>query len=192
MKLGKKISLLPRRRDRGNSDASGLLSGTRVRTEHGERAIETLQPGDRIITRTGKLVRIAEVNMQSRSDQKSGCRLISIAQGAFGGGIPRRDLYLSPDQRVSMSPAMLNRSMGHDTAQIAAGDLVWMAGVTELNATPPITYVKIVCDTPQVIYANGLTCCASGNMSADDPEPVLNATDIALLAIDRAIEAEVA
>lgn len=191
MKLGNKISLLPRRQDRRIA-ASGLLSGTRIRTEHGERAIETLQPGDRIITRTGKLSRISEVRMQSRSEPGKGCKLISIAQGALGGGIPRRDLYVSPDQMISMSPAMLNRSMGHDTAQVAAGDLVWMEGVTELTATPPITYVKIMCETQQVIYANGLTCCVPGLLSSPDEEPVLTASDIAHLAIERAIEAEVA
>lgn len=170
--------ILSRRKTGFEKPASGFLSGTRIRTEHGERAVETLQPGDRIITRHGQMARISEVKLQCRSERRASPQLISIAKGAFGGGLPRRDLYMSPDQMVQVSPAMLNRSLGHETVQMAAGDLIWMAGVTQLTATPPITFVKILCDAPQVVYANGLPCGTRGLLSVSDAEPVLTAKDV--------------
>jgi autotransporter passenger strand-loop-strand repeat protein len=76
------------------------LRGTRIATPAGEAAVETLKIGDAAITRFGGYRRIKWIGRQSfgaRFIRDNRHQLpVRIGAGALGGGLPRRDLLVSP------------------------------------------------------------------------------------------------
>jgi hypothetical protein len=78
--------------------------GTRLAGEHGQVAVETLRPGARLRTAGGALREVVWVG-HSRVDCRRHPRPhdvlpVRVAAGAMGDGLPRRDLWLSPDHAL--------------------------------------------------------------------------------------------
>jgi hypothetical protein len=78
--------------------------GTRLESEHGPVAVEALQPGMRLRTAGGALRPIVWIG-HSRVDCRRHARPpdvlpVRVAAGAMGEGLPRRDLWLSPDHAL--------------------------------------------------------------------------------------------
>jgi hypothetical protein len=85
--------------------------GTRIAVPGGSRAVEALRPGDLVETLdrgpqpvvwTGQMVEAAR------------CRRapVVIRAGALGSGVPARDLWLSPQHRVTLSGKVVARMFG--------------------------------------------------------------------------------
>lgn len=81
-----------------------FAAGTQLLTEAGYRPVESLRKGDRLVTRDGPARQIVW-----RGRRRVDCRRhprpeavapIRIEAGAFGPGVPMRDLILSPDHAV--------------------------------------------------------------------------------------------
>jgi hypothetical protein len=78
--------------------------GTRIRTPSGDVAIETLRPGDRVVTAFGDIRPIVWSGV--RRIDCAGARHphlswpVRVAAGALGDGLPARDLWLSPDHAL--------------------------------------------------------------------------------------------
>ena len=138
------------------SSVSGFLAGTRIRTEHGERAIETLQEGDRIITRNGKLREISSIAINTCASANATKRPIIISKGALGNGIPRRDLFVAQDQRILVSDPLVHRLFDCTSVLIAAKDLLWLDGVEVVKTNPVVTYVTVSFDEPGILYSSGV------------------------------------
>ncbi|WP_331286048.1 Hint domain-containing protein [Methylorubrum populi] len=74
--------------------------GTRIATPEGETAIENLRPGDAVRLADGAVAIVRWIGRR-RLDlrthpQPASAHPVRIAAGAFGGGLPRRDLVVSP------------------------------------------------------------------------------------------------
>ncbi|WBV43330.1 Hint domain-containing protein [Pseudoroseomonas cervicalis] len=82
-----------------------FLPGTRIATPAGARAVETLAIGDAVLTAGGDTCRVRWIGRQ-RVVPLFADRLrawpIRIAAGALGGGLPLRDLWLSPDHALCL------------------------------------------------------------------------------------------
>jgi len=126
------------------SQTTGFARGTRVRTEHGERAVETLVAGDRVIARHGKIVTVINVS-DSMCGADSANQGVLIEQGALGNDLPRRDLMVGPRQKIQVNDD-----------QIAAMDLGFMEGIKLVSNRPSIRFVSIEFDKAEVIYCSGL------------------------------------
>ncbi|MCS6931847.1 MAG: Hint domain-containing protein, partial [Acetobacteraceae bacterium] len=75
-----------------------LCGGTLVATPEGERPVETLAPGDLVITSDGRAVPVRFVGVQHvypRFARDGEAAPVRITAGALGGGLPRRDLLVS-------------------------------------------------------------------------------------------------
>jgi Hint domain-containing protein len=81
-----------------------FLAGTRIGVPSGEVPVEALRPGDAVLTAGGTVMPVVWIG-----ERRIACRLhkrphkvlpVRIAAGAFGTGLPRRDLLLSPDHAV--------------------------------------------------------------------------------------------
>ncbi|MCB8875991.1 Hint domain-containing protein [Acidisoma silvae] len=84
-----------------------FASGTRILTARGAVAVEALREGDSVVTVTDGVRRLTPVTWighrsitLARHAAPEKVRPVRIAAGAFGDGMPVRDLLLSPDHAV--------------------------------------------------------------------------------------------
>ena len=86
------------------ADVICFATGTRIRTARGEVAVEELVVGDRAVTLGGASRPIRWVGSRTLDGQGRALphnqQPIRIRTGAFGDGLPARDLYLSPGHPV--------------------------------------------------------------------------------------------
>lgn len=91
--------------------ANCFLTGTRIATPAGQRPIEVLGPGDRVLTADGEAVAVLWVWRQEivtlfgLGERRAPIR---IAAGALGPGCPARDLVLSADHAVVLGGHLVN------------------------------------------------------------------------------------
>jgi hypothetical protein len=142
----------------GTVSASGSLSGfvpcylrgTRIATPVGERAIETLAAGDLVLTASGEARPIAWIGHRRvdcrRHPQPENVWPVRVHVGAFGGGLPHRDLFLSPDHAVFL-----------DGVLIPVRYLINGASIVQ-EAAENVSYWHVELDRHDVIFAEGLPC----------------------------------
>ena len=137
---------------RGHSLRHALLAGSRVLTATGERHVETLKPGDRVITRDRGMVRIRALR---RSPVPSGCAMVLIPAGAMGRGRPERDVTLPADQPVVLRDWRARTLFGAKEARVAAIRLVDGGVIRRVAGDAGVAW-SLVLDRPAAIYADGL------------------------------------
>ncbi|WP_246736962.1 Hint domain-containing protein [Methylobacterium sp. DB0501] len=132
-----------------------FTTGTRIRTARGEIAVEALRVGDEAVTASGALRPVTwighrDLDGASRTlpgDQQP----VRIRAGAFGPGLPARDLRLSPGHPVLV---------GAD-ADGEGGDLVpvmCLVNGTSIAREPvsSVTYWHVELDSHDILLAEGL------------------------------------
>ena len=81
-----------------------FLRGTRIATPDGERAIESLRIGDRVILADDGVAPLKWMGVRRFRAGffrwPEGLRPVLVKRGALGRGLPRRDLYLSPNHAL--------------------------------------------------------------------------------------------
>ena len=124
------------------------LKGTRIRTEHGELPIEMLQIGDRVLTRAGALRPIRWIGRRSYpAGVASGNRdllPVRVCAGALGGGLPLRDLHVSPEHALLVAGQLV------PARALLNGDLI-----RQDERDDEISYFHLEFDSHDVIYAEG-------------------------------------
>lgn len=135
-----------------------LTPGILIATPTGERAIEDLRPGDRIITRDRGLQEISWTGKR-RFDQRElaaaeHLRPILIARGSLGGGLPERDMLVSPNQRILVPGDRTVLALEAHETLVAAKHLVnsrTIRGTDALGAA----YIHVMCARHTMVMANG-------------------------------------
>jgi Hint domain len=88
-----------------------FAEGTLIATPDGERAVETLRPGETVLVASGEIrdiVWIGRRRIDARHHPDPASVLpVRIAAGAFGPGLPRADLLLSPDHAVFVNGVLI-------------------------------------------------------------------------------------
>lgn len=88
-----------------------FAAGTRLATPDGERTVETLAPGDAVLTAAGRVAPVRWVGRRRvdcrRHPRPHDVMPVLIVAGAFGPGLPRRNLCLSPDHAVFTGGALI-------------------------------------------------------------------------------------
>lgn len=129
-----------------------LLAGTLLATPSGAQSIESLKPGDQLITADGVMqVRfISRTCHSTESLDEVNSLPIRIQKDALGDGLPCRDLYVSPDHAVLVEGHLLHASVlinGHSIVQTTTQD--W-------SSVDLMTYLNVELDVHAVIQAEGL------------------------------------
>ena len=87
------------------------VAGTRILTVRGEVAVQALRAGDMVVCLIGGLRRIRWIGHRrlnpSRHPRPHDVQPIRVCAGAFGRGMPHRDLLLSPDHAVFAQGALI-------------------------------------------------------------------------------------
>src|SRR6056297_2364085 len=80
--------------------------GTLVATARGPAPVETLRPGDRVVTRDDGLCEVLWIARRTVTFAELGrseeFRPVLIAEGALGNGGPRQNMFVSPRHRFLM------------------------------------------------------------------------------------------
>jgi hypothetical protein len=124
------------------------LAGTLILTDRGEVPVETLAIGDRVMTLSGAAKPIKWIGHRVYNGRfVTGNHLllpILIHQDALADGVPRRDLYVSPQHAMFL----------HDVL-VPAELLVNGASIVRHETTSNVEYFHIELDEHDVIYAEG-------------------------------------
>ncbi|SMY09985.1 Hint domain-containing protein [Flavimaricola marinus] len=125
--------------------------GTRILTPRGERAIETLCPGDMVITRDHGPQPIRWTGSRTVAGHGRFAP-ISVSDTVMDGA--KRDLLVSPQHRLLFTGYRTELLFGCDEVLVAAKHLI--DGVS-VRQTPcdSVTYIHIMFDQHEIIYAEG-------------------------------------
>lgn len=131
--------------------------GTRISTLSGERPVEQLSIGDKIVTRDNGVQEIAWIGTRllGRADMQRAASLrpILVRAGSLGHGLPARDVMLSPCHRILIMPDHPAARAGESL--IAAQDLIDHREIMPLD-TLRVTYIHIMFEHHQVVMADGM------------------------------------
>ena len=132
-----------------------FLAGTLIATPEGDRAVETLRPGDLVLTvdhGPQPLVWAGQSDVDAHMlDRNPNLRPVRIAAGALGEQLPARDLYVSSQHRVLVEDV-------DGTEYLAAALHLYTAGRDGLSVVKdgkPFTLVHIALADHQIVLAEG-------------------------------------
>ncbi|MDO9526479.1 MAG: Hint domain-containing protein [Gemmobacter sp.] len=149
------------RRHIPSPDPSGLIAGTRVETETGWQAVETLHPGMRVHTLDGglrPLVRVDRASLPAGS-----ARVFRVPGGAFGACA---DLMMLAGQHLLMQTGDPRPECAR--ALVPAAALDGIQGCAPIQSTHPVDIVTLTFADEEVIYANtGVRVVCPGDKAAD-------------------------
>ncbi|WP_205665032.1 Hint domain-containing protein, partial [Acetobacter cibinongensis] len=122
--------------------------GTLILTETGERPVETLEIGDRLVTHDGSLRPIRWIGRRAYDGRFAAGRTdimpVRIAAGALGNDLPRRDLIVSPLHAMFLLGVL-----------VPAHALVNGQTITQAENSSVIEYIHIELETHDIIFAEG-------------------------------------
>jgi hypothetical protein len=132
--------------------------GTLIATPKGERPVEDLKPGDKVITRDDGIQELAWVGARrlEAADLAAHPKLrpILIRAGSLGAGLPERDMMVSPNHRMLIRSAETSLLFYEREVLAAAKHLTGMPGVVGQDVGA-VTYVHVMCERHQVVLADG-------------------------------------
>ena len=152
--------------------------GTRIATPRGERLVETLERDDLVITRDNGMQPIRWIGRRRLSgaelETAPHLRPVRIRAGALGGGLPLRDMLVSPNHRLLMASDRTALYFEEREVLVAAQHLTDLPGV-ETVAVTGTTYLHLLFDHHEVILSDGswTESFQPGDMAlrgADDPQ----------------------
>lgn len=145
-------------------DNTGLIcfaAGTLIRTTRGDRAIESLRPGDRIIVEDEaqpavlRWIGARAVDLTEPTPDPDKLRPVRIMAGALGNGLPKRDLLVSRQHRMLLRSKIAQRMFGTSEVLIPAIKLTELPGIFVDESVKSVTYLHLLFDLHQVIFAEG-------------------------------------
>ncbi len=123
-------------------------AGTLILTDRGEVAVEDLAIGDRVVTASGQMRPIHWIGWRSYAGRFLAGRRhllpVRIRAGALGGGLPRRDLLISP-----------RHAMFLDGLLVPACELINGITIVQDTQCRSVQYFHVELDTHDVILAEG-------------------------------------
>jgi hypothetical protein len=123
-------------------------AGTRIATPDGDVPVEQLAAGDRVLTHFAGERRVVWIGHRTidcrRHPDPSVILPVRVAADAFGPGLPRRDLFLSPGHALFVDGALVPVKCLIDGEMICQVD------------ADTVTYFHVELDEHDVLFAEGL------------------------------------
>ncbi|MCB8874248.1 Hint domain-containing protein [Acidisoma silvae] len=125
-----------------------FAAGTHLATPAGTVAVESLTIGDSVLTADGRAETVQWIGHRSvdcaRHPQPEAVWPVRVAAGAFGPGLPLRDLYLSPDHAIFAEGVL-----------IPVKHLINGSSITQ-EPVAAVTYFHVELTRHEVVLAEGL------------------------------------
>jgi len=132
--------------------------GTLIATPKGERLIEDLAVGDKVITRDNGIQEIRWLGGKSLDWRQLSAnphlRPILIRAGSLGNDLPERDMMVSPNHRMLIANDRTALYFEEHEVLAAAKHMVNNRGVHEV-VTMSTTYIHFLFERHEVVLANG-------------------------------------
>ena len=141
----------------------GMAAGTRIRTLDGVLPVEFLQPGDRIVTRSGARRLVAVSVRQSRA-----LDVVRLRASTLGHGRPEADLLLGPGQPVVVRDWRARILYGAEVAAVPCTRLA--DGEFVLRETRDLRLYTLRFAEDEVIWAEGVELACPAVMVARSSE----------------------
>ncbi|WP_227493379.1 Hint domain-containing protein [Paracoccus kondratievae] len=136
-----------------------FVAGTLIETENGFVPVETLQVGDKVMTRDNGLqpIRwIGSIKLKAAALKASPKLMpIRIRAGALGDGVPSSDLLVSPQHRVLVRSKIAQKMFGTMEVLVAAKQLLQLDGVDIATDLAEVEYFHILFERHEVVNSNG-------------------------------------
>lgn len=133
--------------------------GTMIDTASGPRAVETLRPGDLVLSRDHgpqPLRWLGRAHVAAdRLEARPNLRPILIRAGALGSGSPARDLVVSPQHRMLIRSRIAHRLFENGEILVAAKHLVGLPGIEVTVPAGGVTYFHLLFDRHEIVMSDG-------------------------------------
>lgn len=132
--------------------------GTEILTEDGPRRIESLEVGDKVVTRDRgaqpiRWIAASKISMERRRGN-SQLEPIAIEPGTFAPGVPSKRLLLSPQHRILVENATLDVLFGESSALVSAKNLINFRNVCTCGEeVEDLEYWHLALDNHEVVFA---------------------------------------
>jgi hypothetical protein len=142
-----------------NTNVVCFTPGTLIATLDGLRPVERLAIGDMVMTMDNGYqplrwigIRAIGAAVLARQDR---LRPIRIKAHALGPDAPDRDLTVSPQHRLLVRSVIADRMFGEREVLLSARSLTELDGVDVVVDDAPVTYVHLMFDQHEIVFANG-------------------------------------
>lgn len=136
-----------------------FTAGTLIETAAGTVAIETLREGDMVMTRNGlqPLRWIGKRRLDS-IDLAGNPKLlpVRVPAGAFGNGLPTRDVSFSPQHRVVIRSAIAERMFGSAEVLVSVKQLIGVNGIDVDGEARKVEYFHLMFEDHQILQVEGI------------------------------------
>ncbi|MFV2035608.1 MAG: Hint domain-containing protein, partial [Halocynthiibacter sp.] len=139
-----------------------FVPGTRINTPDGPRFVQDLVEGDWISTKDNGRQAVRWIGGRhmtgSRLLAMPHLRPIRLQANALAEGEPDGELIVSPDHRVLIKGPAAQALFNTAEVLVAARDLINDASVRTDHRCREISYVHLMLDDHQIVWANGVEC----------------------------------
>jgi Ca2+-binding RTX toxin-like protein len=136
-----------------------FTTGTLIKTQGGEVAVENLAVGDMVLTMDNNYRPIRWIGRKSLYiiDLTLHPKLapVRISAGAIGNNIPETDLMVSPQHRVLVRSVIAERMFGTHEVLLPAIKLVELDGIEQVQDATEVTYWHMLFDGHEIVFSNG-------------------------------------
>lgn len=131
--------------------------GTLIDTPDGRRAIETLCPGDLVLTldHGPQPIRWIRSSDHPLEEAEIEDKPVLIQSGALGNNIPAHDLIVSPQHRILVGGGGQLAQYFDQKAFVPAKALTSLPGIRHMSGKKNATWIHFACNRHEVITANG-------------------------------------
>jgi hypothetical protein len=133
---------------------------TLIRTPGGDRPIDAIRPGDLIQTKDNGPQQVLWTGRRRLSGARlfamPDLRPIRIRAGAMGEDRPEGDLIVSPGHRMLVQGQGAQALFNTPEVLVAARDLVDGRGIAVESSLREVTYIHLMTEAHQIVWANGL------------------------------------
>ena len=144
----------------GSGGVICFTPGTMIRTSNGVIPIENLSEGDAVQTKDNGAQQIRWIG----SRRMSGARLfampklrpVRISAGVLGVDVPDGDLVVSPEHRILIKGEVAMDLFNTPEVLVAAKDLINGTSISVDLRMREVTYIHLLLDQHQVMWANGV------------------------------------
>ena len=149
--------------------ASGLVTGTRMATSIGWRAVEAIAPGDMALTFDGGMQQVRRVTRSILWSSPKNCPEhlwpMEVPAGALGN---QRVMRILPEQNVLVESDAAEECFGDPFALIPAAALTGFHGIARVKPHEEVVVYTIHFNSEQIVFAcsGALFHCPSDNQGS--------------------------